>query len=175
MTRFTPFRVLAVLGLLALLIWALAVAMPGVPAGEAVASFLVEEITAPTVLPVSLPAEVGVEAAPTSRQLPRTDTEVAPTPQTLADVEELKVTDAKTSAKVIRDILTGKESGPRRDIIILNAAAAIIAGNLADDFESAIEMAESSVSDGKALACLEKLIEVSNLVTLVTDDEQRLC
>ena len=81
---------------------------------------------------------------------------------TLANVEELKVTDAKTSAKVLRDILTGKESGPRRDIIILNAAAAIIAGNLADDFESAIEMAESSVSDGKALACLEKLIEVSN-------------
>lgn len=88
MTRFAPFRVLAVLGLLALLIWALAVAMPGVPAGEAVASFLVEEITAPTVLPVSLPAEVGMEAVPTSQQLPRTDTEVAPTPQTLADLEE---------------------------------------------------------------------------------------
>ena len=80
----------------------------------------------------------------------------------LADVKELKVTDAKTSAKVLRDILSGKEEGPRKDIVILNAAAAIIAGNLAEDFESAIKLAETSVSDGKALACLEKLIKVSN-------------
>lgn len=88
MTRFASFRVLAIFGLLALLVWTLAVTMPGLQPSEAVASFLVEEITAPTVLPVSLPAEVGVEAAPTSQQLPRTDTEVAPMSQTLADVEE---------------------------------------------------------------------------------------
>jgi anthranilate phosphoribosyltransferase len=79
-----------------------------------------------------------------------------------ANVDELKVTDAKASAKVLRGILTGKETGPRRDIVILNAAAAIIAGNLADDFEPAVKMAEASVSEGKALACLEKLIEISN-------------
>ncbi len=83
----------------------------------------------------------------------------------LANVEDLKVADTKTSAKVLRDILSGKESGPRKDIVILNAAAAIIAGNLADDFKSAKERAEASVSNGEALACLEKLIEVSNLVT----------
>jgi len=46
--------------------------------------------------------------------------------------------------------------------VILNAAAAIIVGNLAEDFKQAIEMANTSVSSGKALACLEKLIEVSN-------------
>jgi len=81
---------------------------------------------------------------------------------TLADIEQLKVTDAKASANVLRDILSGKETGPRKDIVILNAAAAIIAGNLADDFGSAIAHAEASVSDGKALACLEKLIGISN-------------
>ncbi len=81
---------------------------------------------------------------------------------TLGSVEELKVSDAKTSAKVIREILNGKEKGPRKDIVILNAAAAIIAGNLAEDFKQAIEMADTSVSSGKALACLEKLIKVSN-------------
>ncbi|MFH1884934.1 MAG: anthranilate phosphoribosyltransferase [Planctomycetota bacterium] len=80
----------------------------------------------------------------------------------LADIEDLRVTDAKTSAKVLRDILSGKESGPRRDIVVLNAAAAIIAGGLADDFTSAIKPAETSVSNGRASACLEKLIEVSN-------------
>ncbi len=77
-------------------------------------------------------------------------------------IDELKGGDAPTNAQIIHDIITGKESGPKKDIVILNAAAAIIVGNLADDFESAIEMAEASVSDGKALACLEKLVEISN-------------
>jgi anthranilate phosphoribosyltransferase len=81
---------------------------------------------------------------------------------TLGSIEELRVSDAKTSAKVIKNILSGKEKGPRKDIVILNAAAAIIAGNLADDFKSAIGLAEASVSDGGASACLEKLIKVSN-------------
>jgi len=80
----------------------------------------------------------------------------------LADVEDLRVGDAKTSAKVLKDVLSAKKSGPRKDIVVLNAAAAIIAGGLADDFASAIKLAEASVGDGKALASLEKLIEVSN-------------
>jgi anthranilate phosphoribosyltransferase len=82
-----------------------------------------------------------------------------------ANIEDLKVGDAQTSAKVLRDILSGKENGPRKDIVILNAAAAIIIGGLADDFASAIKVAEASVSDGKALTSLEKLIEVSNSVS----------
>jgi anthranilate phosphoribosyltransferase len=81
---------------------------------------------------------------------------------TLADIEQLKVTDAKASANVLRDILSGKETGPRKDIVILNAAAAIIAGNLADDFGAAMAQAEASISEGKASACLEKLIQISN-------------
>jgi anthranilate phosphoribosyltransferase len=66
------------------------------------------------------------------------------------------------NAKIIKDILSSKESGPRKDTVILNAAAAIIVANLADSFESAMKIAEASISDGKALGCLEKLVEVSN-------------
>ena len=80
----------------------------------------------------------------------------------LANINDLKVNDARTSAKVLRKILNSKESGPRKDIVVLNAAAAIIVSGLADDFESAIKMADASVSDGRALACLERLIKVSN-------------
>jgi anthranilate phosphoribosyltransferase len=79
-----------------------------------------------------------------------------------ANIDDLKVTDAKGSAKVLRKMLSGKESGPRKDIVVLNAAAAIIVSGLADGFESAIRIADASVSGGRALACLEKLIEVSN-------------
>jgi len=81
-----------------------------------------------------------------------------------ASVDQLRMTDAKTSAAILRDILTSKEKGPRKDIVIVNAAAAIIAGGLADDFESAMKLANASVSNGRALACLEKLIEFSNKV-----------
>ena len=80
----------------------------------------------------------------------------------LADIEDLTVTDAKTSASVLREILSGQENGPRKDIVILNAAAAIIAAGMADNFASAIKKAEASISEGKASASLEKLIEVSN-------------
>jgi anthranilate phosphoribosyltransferase len=83
----------------------------------------------------------------------------------LADIEQLKVDDAKASARVLRDILSNKEAGPRKDIVVLNAAAAIIAGNLADDFTSALTKAETSISSGNALVCLEKLIEVSNCIS----------
>lgn len=79
-----------------------------------------------------------------------------------ADIDDLKVIDAGKSAGVLRDILNGKESGPRKDIVILNAAAAIIVAGLATDFETAIKIANTSVSGGAALNCLEKLIEVSN-------------
>ncbi|MGB2806804.1 MAG: anthranilate phosphoribosyltransferase [Sedimentisphaerales bacterium] len=77
-------------------------------------------------------------------------------------IDELKSGDAITNAAILRDILNGKDKGPRKDIVVLNAAAAIIVARLADDFKSAIGLAEASVSDGKALACLEKLIKVSN-------------
>ena len=80
----------------------------------------------------------------------------------LADFDSLKGGDAQTNAKIVKDVLSGKETGSRRDIVILNAAAAIITAGLADDFEPAIKTADASVSSGRALECLEKLIEVSN-------------
>jgi len=79
-----------------------------------------------------------------------------------ADIESLKVADARASAKLLRDILSGRQTGPGRDIVVLNASAAIIAGGLAGNFGSALKLAEASVSEGRALACLEKLVEVSN-------------
>jgi anthranilate phosphoribosyltransferase len=80
----------------------------------------------------------------------------------LADIENLKITDAAASAKIVRDILTGKRMGVAKDIVVLNASAAIITGGMADDFASAAKLAEASIKDGGALDCLEKLIEVSN-------------
>ncbi len=79
-----------------------------------------------------------------------------------ASIDALGSGDAIANAAVIREILTGQERGPRRDIVVLNAAAAIVVAGLADDFARAIPRAEASIDQGKALHCLERLVEISN-------------
>ena len=93
-----------------------------------------------------------------------THTEINPAELGFANpsIDELKTGDAIENAAIIRDILTGKETGPRRDIVILNAAAAVIVAGLADDFPSAIELAQNAIANGAASESLDKLIEVSN-------------
>ena len=80
----------------------------------------------------------------------------------LADFDSLKGGDAQTNATIVTDILSGKDAGARKDIVVLNTAAAVIVAGLADDFADAVKLAHSSIKEGRALACLEKLIEVSN-------------
>lgn len=77
-------------------------------------------------------------------------------------IDELRTGDVTANAAIIRDILSGKDKGPRKDIVTLNAAAAIIVGGLADDFDEALKIADNAISEQKAQACLEKLIEISN-------------
>ena len=79
-----------------------------------------------------------------------------------ADFEDLKGDDAKTNAEIVRNVISGKERGPKKDIVVLNAAAAVMVAGIADDFESAINEASSSIEDGRAGQALEKLIEISN-------------
>jgi anthranilate phosphoribosyltransferase len=79
-----------------------------------------------------------------------------------ASIDELGSGDAIANAALIRNILSGKERGARRDIVVLNAAAAIIVAGLGDSFQQALPLAEYSIDDGKAMHCLDKLIEVSN-------------
>lgn len=79
-----------------------------------------------------------------------------------ANIVQLKGGDAKTNAKIATNILNGKDKNQHRDIVVLNAAAAIIIANLVDDFDSAIKMANESIDNGKASQCLEKLIIISN-------------
>jgi anthranilate phosphoribosyltransferase len=79
-----------------------------------------------------------------------------------ARLEQLKCGDAQTNAQSIKDILAARDTGPRRDIVLINAAAAIIAGNLALDFETALTMACDSITSGSAADCLAGLVELSN-------------
>ncbi len=78
-----------------------------------------------------------------------------------ARAQDLSVEDSAESAATMRAILSGKEKGPKRDIVILNAAAAIVAGGVADGFEDGLTRAAESIDTGKAIECLETWIRVS--------------
>lgn len=80
----------------------------------------------------------------------------------LADFNELAGGEATVNAQIIRAILTGREGGAKKDIVLLNAAAAIIVAGLAEDFVEGVEKADRAIASGSALACLEKLVELSN-------------
>lgn len=78
-----------------------------------------------------------------------------------AKFEDLAVNSADESARVVRSVLTGKH-GPHRDIVLLNAAAAIMVSEAAADIPAGIEIARHSIDTGAAMRALDRLIAVSN-------------
>jgi len=69
--------------------------------------------------------------------------------------------DAAENARILTDVLKGIAGAPR-DVVVMNAAAAIVAGGLADRLQDGAARAEAAIESGKALAALENLKRVSN-------------
>lgn len=74
---------------------------------------------------------------------------------------ELDVADPSESATAIRDVLAGKP-GPRRDVVVLNAAAVLFAAGRAPALAVAREHAERAIDSGAASALLGRLVTVSH-------------
>jgi anthranilate phosphoribosyltransferase len=74
--------------------------------------------------------------------------------------EELQGGDAAANAEAVRRILEGERSA-RRDAVLLNAAAAIVAAGLAYDFGEGVEAAAAAVDSGAAAETLERLVAFS--------------
>jgi anthranilate phosphoribosyltransferase len=68
--------------------------------------------------------------------------------------------DADENAAIIRAVLDG-ETGAHRDIVLLNAAAALWVANAAADLAGGLELARASVDEGRARGCLEALTEAT--------------
>jgi anthranilate phosphoribosyltransferase len=79
----------------------------------------------------------------------------------VVSAEALKGGDADYNARILREVLDGKE-GPQRDVVLLNAAAAMVVGGLAEDITAGLEVARASIDSGKARQALDRLVEVSN-------------
>lgn len=78
----------------------------------------------------------------------------------IASEEDLKGGDLSLNANIMRDILGGKK-GPKRDIVLLNSAAAIMVADKAESIEEGLKVAADSIDSGKAKEKLEMLIELS--------------
>ena len=79
-----------------------------------------------------------------------------------ARLEDLRGGDATFNAGVIRQVLDG-ESGPCRDIAVLNAAAALVIAGRAPDLAGGLAQAADSVDSGRAAGVLDGLARVSKL------------
>jgi anthranilate phosphoribosyltransferase len=65
--------------------------------------------------------------------------------------------DAQENARILRDVLAGQE-GPRRDVVLANAAAALLVAGRARDLKQGVDRAAASIDRGAALEKLESLI-----------------
>ena len=81
-----------------------------------------------------------------------------------APLEDISGGDAATNAAIIREILAGKKSS-RRDIVLLNAAAALVAAGKAEHLGDALPLAARSIDSGAATAKLNALVQFTNAHT----------
>ena len=80
-----------------------------------------------------------------------------------ASLDEIRGGDAPQNGRIILEVLEGRE-GPRRDIVLLNAAAGLVASGSANDFTQGVRLAAESIDSGKAMGKLRRLIEFTNQV-----------
>ncbi|HSF24017.1 MAG TPA: anthranilate phosphoribosyltransferase [Blastocatellia bacterium] len=79
-----------------------------------------------------------------------------------ASLKDIQGGDAQANSKIILEVLDG-QPGPRRDLVLLNAAAAFVASSKAAGFAEGVEIAAESIDSGKAMDKLRRLIEFTNL------------
>lgn len=79
-------------------------------------------------------------------------------------IEDLKGGDPEMNAGIVRAVLDG-EAGPRRDIVVANAAAALLVAQKSPDLKSAVAAAAESIDSGAARRKLERLIEFTGILS----------
>jgi anthranilate phosphoribosyltransferase len=78
-----------------------------------------------------------------------------------ASLADLQAQDIDENAAIVRSVLGG-EPGARRDVVLLNAAAAMKVGGLARDMAEGLDLAAASIDRGAAGGVLERLVAFTN-------------
>ena len=77
-----------------------------------------------------------------------------------ASLEDIKGNTPEENALILRHVFEG-EAGPLRNIVVLNAAAALLAGNRVSNLSEGVKLAEEVVDSGQAREKLESLVKLS--------------
>jgi anthranilate phosphoribosyltransferase len=77
----------------------------------------------------------------------------------------LQVSSAQESADIIRSVLAGTP-GPQRDVVVLNAGAALYVGNAAASLEDGVALARATLDSGAAARTLERFIPLTHRETV---------
>ena len=86
-----------------------------------------------------------------------------------ADIEALRGGDAETNAVALTALLAG-ETGPYRDIVLLNAAAALVVADKAPDLKAGVALAAVAIDEGKAARALADLARITSTPPPVAED-----
>ena len=78
------------------------------------------------------------------------------------DLEELIGGTPQENAQITRDILSGKETGAKRNVILMNAGIAIYLGKEGITMEEGVALAKEMIDSGKALEKLEEFVKETN-------------
>jgi anthranilate phosphoribosyltransferase len=100
------------------------------------------------------PAEDDGAHAPPALKAARITPEMAGLPR--AKLEDFIGGDIETNKRLLYDVITGIK-GARRDIVLLNAAAVLVAAGLAGDLKQGVAMGAEAIDMGEAAATLAKL------------------
>ncbi len=84
-----------------------------------------------------------------------------------ATMDQLVGGNRQRNAAVVRGVMAG-ETGPHRDIVVLNAGAGLVVAGVADDLAHGIELARQSIDSGRAAASLAGLVATSQSATLAS-------
>jgi anthranilate phosphoribosyltransferase len=76
-------------------------------------------------------------------------------------IESVTAGDLDDAAAMVQLVLDGSDQGPARDMVLINAAAAMLAGGGVDDLQEGVERARSVIDDGLAVRTLQLLADVS--------------
>ncbi len=79
-----------------------------------------------------------------------------------AKVSDIAGNTLEDNVAITRGILSGSDTDVRLDVVLLNAAAAIMVSGSVDGFADGIDLARESINSGKAMVALEKMVEISN-------------
>jgi anthranilate phosphoribosyltransferase len=66
------------------------------------------------------------------------------------------------NVRIMEELFSGNDTGPRADIVAVNAAAGLLVAGVVDDFASGVDAAKEAMTNGRAAAQITAVVDLSN-------------